>query len=453
MAALYSIRRNDRRRRTICEGEWMSSTATLGDALRLLGLPLDETVDEGKLVDAYRRAAWEHHPDSAPEGERDSRTETMREINGARDVVRASISVLGERPYTALPREPADHGAAWWEEALTDDPSGLGVRWNPTAQRIPWAQRFEAARLALCVAVGDDVSIERDGVLELGRVTQFDVSTRVARRIQALGLPVELRRVGVEVKIGDEISTVDAADCRAAGWRCPVCLRTSPHGEPRERPCPRCLRRFRTSYDSWREAGRTRRRVQRRLRALEHPPQAFAPRRFPRFREIDDGLTDARERIESLAITLEGLSGALAAHQRAVEAATERLGRTRTAQGAANRRRDRARSVAELARVETARDQVKASLEEQRRRAIELDAERGRLERELLARHDVAERSWVSGRAKRRDERAALESELRRAEIELGALEPDSLALLDGFDAWDQAPDRWLAVSEVGSAG
>ena len=436
----------------ICKGEWMSSTAILGDALRLLGLPLDETVDEGKLVDAYRRAAWEHHPDSAPEHERDSRTETMREINGARDLVRASIPVLGERPYTALPREAAEPTAAWWEEALSDDPSGLGVRWNPTAQRIPWAQRFEAARLALCVAVGDDVSIERDGVLELGRVTQFDASTRVARRIQALGLPVELRRVGVEVRIGDEVSTVDAADCRAAGWRCPVCLRTSPHGEPRERPCPRCLRRFRSGYERWREAGRTRRRVQRRLRALEHPPQAFAPRRFPRFRELDDGLADARGRVGSLALTLAGLTDALAAHEQAVEAATERLGRTRTPQGAVNRRRDRARSLAELARVQTARAQVEQGLDEQRRRVVELDADRTRLERELRARHDAAERSWASGRMKRRDERAALESELRRAEIELGALEPDSLALLDGFDAWDQAPDRWLLASEGGSA-
>ena len=450
MPALYSIVISRRERAGICKGEWMSSTATLGDALRLLGLPLDETVDEGKLVDAYRRAAWEHHPDSAPEGERDSRTETMREINGARDVVRASISVLGERPYTALPRE-AEPSAAWWEEALTDDPSGLGVRWNPTAQRIPWAQRFEAARLALCVAVGDDISIERDGVLEIGRVTQFDVSTRVARRIQALGLPVELRRVGVEVKLGEEITTVDAADCRAAGWRCPVCLRTSPHGEPRERPCPRCIRRFRTTYDRWREAGRTRRRVQRRLRSLEHPPQAFAPRRFPRFREIDDGLIDARERVGSLEATLAGLSAALVAHERAVEAATERLGRTRTTQGETNRRRDRARSLAELARVQTARNQVRASLDEQRRRVIELDAERERLERDLRARHDASERSWASGRSKRRDERAALESELRRAEIELGALEPDSLALLDGFDTWDQAPDRWLIVG--GSPG
>ena len=430
----------------------MSSTATLGDALRLLGLPLDETVDEVKLVDAYRRAAWEHHPDSAPEDERDSRTETMREINGARDLVRASIAVLGDRPYTALPREAAEPTAAWWEEALADDPSGLGVRWNPTAQRIPWAQRFEATRLALCVAVGDDVAIKRDGVLEIGRITQFDVSTRVARRIQALGLPVELRRVGVEVRIGDEISTVDAADCRAAGWRCPVCLRTSPHGEPRERPCPRCVRRFRAGYERWREAGRTRRRVQRRLRTLEHPPQTFAPRRFPRFRAIDDGLADARERVDSLELTLAGLTAALAAHERAVKAATERLGRTRTTQGAANRRRDRARSLAELARVQTAREQIEAGLDEQRRRAIELDAERTRLERELRSRHDAAERSWVSGRAKRRDERAALESELRRAEIELGALEPDSLALLDGFDVWDQAPDRWLLVSEDGVA-
>ena len=152
----------------------------LGDALRLLGLPLDETIDDGKLIDAYRRAAWEHHPDSAPEGERDARTQTMREINGARDLVRTSMPVLSDRPFSALPREAADAPPPWWEEALTDDPSGLGVRWNPSAQRIPWAQRFEAARLALCVAVGDDVSVEQDGVLEVGRVLEFDVSSVAA---------------------------------------------------------------------------------------------------------------------------------------------------------------------------------------------------------------------------------------------------------------------------------
>ena len=38
-------------------------SAPLADALRRLGLPLDETVDEGDLGEAYRRAARDNHPD------------------------------------------------------------------------------------------------------------------------------------------------------------------------------------------------------------------------------------------------------------------------------------------------------------------------------------------------------------------------------------------------------
>ena len=74
----------------------------------------------------------------------------------------------------------------------------------------------------------------------------FDESTRVGLRTSLNGIPVEVRRVGLEVEFPDgEVRTIDAAHAQAAGWRCPVCLRTSPHGLPRTRPCPRCLRRFR----------------------------------------------------------------------------------------------------------------------------------------------------------------------------------------------------------------
>ena len=51
-------------------------------------------------------------------------------------------------------------------------------------------------------------------------------------------------------------SETNAADCRAAGWHCPVCGRTSTLGEPRERPCPRCIRRSRIDYDRWDDLGR-----------------------------------------------------------------------------------------------------------------------------------------------------------------------------------------------------
>ena len=129
-------------------------SAPLADALRRLGLPLDETIDDGELGDAYRRAARENHPDGAPDSEREERGETMRAINAARDLVRNSLELLSERAYTELSeRENGSPAPAWWEDAIFEDPSGLGVRWNPGAVRIPWRQRFEQARLALCIAV------------------------------------------------------------------------------------------------------------------------------------------------------------------------------------------------------------------------------------------------------------------------------------------------------------
>ena len=144
-------------------------SAPLADALRRLGLPLDETIDDGDLGEAYRRAARENHPDGAPDEEREQRGESMRAINAARDLVRSSLELLAERAYTELSeRENGSPAPAWWEDAIFEDPSGLGVRWNPGAVRIPWRQRFEQARLALCIAVGDTVTVEQRGVLSLG---------------------------------------------------------------------------------------------------------------------------------------------------------------------------------------------------------------------------------------------------------------------------------------------
>src|SRR3982074_2309504 len=143
-------------------------SAPLGDPLRRLGLPLDETVDDGELGDAYRRAARENHPDGAPDSEREQRGETMRAINAARDLVRNSLELLSERAYTELSeRENGTPAPAWWEDAIYEDPGVLGVRWNPRAPRVPWRQRFEQARLALCLAPGDSVTVEHDGVLML----------------------------------------------------------------------------------------------------------------------------------------------------------------------------------------------------------------------------------------------------------------------------------------------
>ena len=213
-------------------------SAPLADALRRLGLPLDETVDEGELGEAYRRAARENHPDGAPDEERERRGETMRAINAARDLVRRSLELLSERAYTELSeRENGSPAPAWWEDAIFEDPSGLGVRWNPGAVRIPWRQRFEQARLALCLAVGDTRDRRerrraharaRRGLRQLGAREPSHRLGRASRRASAH------RRRGALPRCS--VVTVDAADCRAAGWHCPVCGRTSTLGEPRERP-------------------------------------------------------------------------------------------------------------------------------------------------------------------------------------------------------------------------
>ena len=47
-------------------------------------------------------------------------------------------------------------------------PPGSACAGIPGAVRIPWRQRFEQARLALCIAVGDTVTVEHEGVLSLG---------------------------------------------------------------------------------------------------------------------------------------------------------------------------------------------------------------------------------------------------------------------------------------------
>jgi hypothetical protein len=427
-------------------------SAPLADALRRLGLPLDETVDDGDLGEAYRRAARENHPDGAPDSERERRGESMREINAARDLVRLSLELLCERPYTELSeRDNGTPAPAWWEDAIFEDPSGLGVRWNPGAVRIPWRQRFEQARLALCIAVGDTVTVEGDGVLSLGRVEAFDSSVRVSRRTAWGGLPVELRRIGVEVRFPDgNQATVDAADVRAAGWHCPVCGRTSTLGEPRERPCPRCIRRSRIDYDRWSDLGRRWRRLHRKLRELDRVATVFAPRRSPAYRELEDGLADARGRVESLSTTVAAMDAALAAAEAGVAEAELRESRTRTPGGAERRRRERTRHAAEAKRVRTARDRTAAVRDEQRRRVVELDRERSRLERELRARHEAGERARRRGQAKRDAERDAALRELRTVEIELGAVAPDAIALLGGFDSWRQAPDKWLIEGAAG---
>jgi predicted nucleic acid-binding Zn-ribbon protein len=421
-------------------------TAALGEALRLLGLPVDRTVDAPMLASAYRDAARGAHPDAAAPEERDTQTERMRAVNLARDLVRNHLHALGAEPYAAF--APGDDGPplddAWMAQAAMDA-DGLGVRWNPNTAPVSWSVRFDAARRALAIAVGDGVIVAEDGNILVGRVKAFDQSVRVGLRTVIQGLPVEVRRVGVEIEFEDgSVRTVDAADVEASAWRCPVCLRTSVHGVPRQRPCPRCLRRARTAYPHWRDLGASRRRLRRRIARLDAEPAPFSARRSPRYRETEDAAAEATSRVESLEATREALAGAIAEAQAAADLAAARVERARSESGQAKRNAERKKYAADARKAEAALAVIESQIAETRERARALAAERDSLAREMQARHDASQRVREAGEHRRIDERQRAEKELREVELELAAVAPDAPALLDGFDAWGQAPERWL---------
>jgi hypothetical protein len=421
------------------------ATPSLGDALRLLGLPLDVPIDEQMLVGAYREAARAHHPDAAPDDLRDAQTERMREINVARDLVRAHLSRLGSEAFATFAPDDGGRGSDLWWDVSADDLAELGIRWNPNTVRVPWAKRVQAARLSLGVVVGDEVTVEESGTLRVGRVTEFDESTRVGLRTSLNGIPIEVRRVGLEVEVEGETRTVDAGDVQACGWHCPVCLRTSPHGTPRLRPCPRCLRRFRGGYPRWREAALARGRLKRRIARLgSDGGTPFTPRRYPAYRETEAALAAARQRLASIEATHAALSAALAAAEGAEAEATARIARARSESGVERRSRERSRWAAEARRVRTAIAQLESQAEETRESVVGLARELEQLERSLRIRHESAERARVEGAERRRRDLAKAEADLREVELELAALNPDAPALLEGFDAWGQSAERWL---------
>jgi hypothetical protein len=427
-------------------------TAALGEALRLLGLPVDRTVDAPMLATAYRDAARNAHPDGAAPEERDTQTERMRAVNLARDLVRNHLHALAAEPYAAF--APGDDGPPiddWMTQAAMDA-DGLGVRWNPNTAPVSWAVRFDAARRAIAIAVGDGVIVAEDGNILVGQVNAFDQSVRVGLRTVIQGLPVEVRRVGVEIEFEDgTIRTVDAADVEASAWRCPVCLRTSVHGLPKLRPCPRCLRRARAAYPHWRDLGAARRRLRRRLARLDAEPAPFSARRSPRYRETEDAATAAQSRVESLEATREALAAAIAEAHAAAELAAARVERARSATGQAKRDAERKKHATDARKAEAALAVIEAEIAENRERARIMAAERDSLAREMLARHEAAQRVREAGEHRRVDERQRAEKELREVELELAAVAPDAPALLDGFDAWGQAPDRWLGEATVQS--
>ena len=305
------------------------------------------------------------------------------------------------------------------------DADGLGVRWNPNAAPVSWAARFDAARRALAIAVGDGVIVAEDGNILVGRVHAFDQSVRVGLRTVIQGLPVEVRRVGVEIEFEDgSLRTVDAADVEASAWRCPVCLRTSVHGLPRTRPCPRCLRRARAAYPHWRDLGAARRRLQRRLARLDAEPAPFSARRSPRYRETEDAAAEALRRVESLESTREALASAIAEAQAASELAAARIERARSASGQAKRAAERKKHAADARKAAAALAVIEAEIAETRERASALAAERDALAREMQARHDAGQRVREAGEHRRKDERQRAEKELREVELELAAVAP-----------------------------
>ena len=92
---------------------------------------------------------------------------------------------------------------------------------------------------------------------------------------------------------------------------------------------------------------------------------------------------------------------------------------------------------------------IEAQIAEERERARVMADERDSLAREMQARHEAAQRVREAGEHRRIEERQRAEKELREVELELAAVAPDAPALLDGFDAWGQAPDRWLGEAKA----
>ena len=305
-------------------------SAPLADALRRLGLPLDETIDDGELGDAYRRAARENHPDGAPDSEREQRGETMRAINAARDLVRKSLELLSERAYTELSeRDNGTPAPAWWEDAIFEDPSGLGVRWNPARCASPGASASSrrGSRSASPSATASRSSMT--GMLTLGRVEAFDSSVRVSRRTAGAGCRSSCAGSASRSAPG-RLGLHGRRRRRAGGGLALPRVRADEHARRAARAAlpalhPAFAHRLRalgtTSVPPALPATPP---------ALDRVATPFSPRRSPAFRDVDDGLADARRRVESLAATVDAMDAALASAEAGVAEAELRVARTRT---------------------------------------------------------------------------------------------------------------------------
>ena len=141
------------------------------------------------------------------------------------------LHALGAEPYAAF--APGDDGPPLddWMTQAAMDADGLGVRWNPNAAPVSWAARFDAARRALAIAVGDGVIVAEDGNILVGtRARVRPVRTGRA----ANGDPGPPRR-GAPRRRRDRVRGRLAADgrrggCRGVGLALP---RVSAHERPR----------------------------------------------------------------------------------------------------------------------------------------------------------------------------------------------------------------------------
>ena len=112
-------------------------------------------------------------------------------------------------------------------------------------------------------------------MLTLGRVEAFE--SRCASAGDRVGrVPIELRRIGVEVRFPTARSRPSNPPTSARGLALPR-VRADEHARRAPRaPCPRCIRRSRIDYERSDELGRRWRRLRRKLRELDRVATPFS---------------------------------------------------------------------------------------------------------------------------------------------------------------------------------
>ena len=380
-------------------------SAPLADALRQLGLPLDETIDDGELGEAYRRAARENHPDGAPDEERERRGETMRAINAARGLVQSPLEVPNSRagvtrPQRARERQPRA-GLVGRRDLRGSLRAGRALESGRGAHPVAPALRAGAARALHRRrrhrhgrARGRALARARRGLRQLGASAAAPPgagSRRAAPDRRRGALP---RRLALDGRRGR----------RARRGLALPRVRAHEHARRAARaPCPRCIRRSRIDYERWDDLGRRWRRLHRRLRELDRVAAPFCAAALP---GLPRRRRRARRRPPARRVAATPRSRRSTRHsprrgRRVAEVRAARAARTRTGRRRAGAARRRAKYAAEAKRVRRRTTARAILLDEQRVRVVELDRERTRLERELRARHEASERARRHSQAKR----------------------------------------------------